>query len=151
MRKLPVMPQDNSAAKQELRRRIALSNRSRLNVGREKLDAVASRLARNNADRVQFVDNPNSYLQQHALPVASWNFTTAANKTVAQTSEVCVVSSCLNVVSRFTSEICVVTDCAITSVWVAAAKVGGLLIGVDLEDQAFAQSNPGVLDRDEVL
>jgi hypothetical protein len=139
MRTLRVMPQDDSPAKQELRQRIALSNRSSLSVGREKLDAVASLLARNNVDRVQFVDNPTSYLQQHRLPVASCNFTAAVNKTAAQTSEIvaCVINACV------TSQICILVNCVVTNMIDSSAKVGGLLIGVDSGDQAFVQSFGG--------
>jgi hypothetical protein len=73
MRKLSVMPQDKSLAKQELRRRIALSNRPHLKVGMARLGAVSSVLARSGPDRAQFMENPTWYLKGQALPVSSCN------------------------------------------------------------------------------
>ena len=71
MRTRHVAPREASPAKQELRHRIALSNRSRLTIGRERLDGIAAVLAGSKSDRTQFMDNPTSYLRGQSLPIES--------------------------------------------------------------------------------
>lgn len=94
MRKLPVIPQNETPEQRKLRRRIALANRPRLDVGLARLDEVSSVLAKNGDDRSRFIQNPTSYLQAQALPVSSCNLVQASP---ARTSEVCSVVVACNV------------------------------------------------------
>ncbi|HKP73329.1 MAG TPA: hypothetical protein VJT82_10360 [Pyrinomonadaceae bacterium] len=93
MRKVPETNKADSPAERELRRRIDLSNRPRLKVGIERIDEVASALARSSADRVRFTEDPTSYLQAQALPVSSCTLVYASP---ASTSEVCSVNVACN-------------------------------------------------------
>jgi hypothetical protein len=137
MRKLKEMPRDNSAAKQELRRRIALSNRPRLNIGRDRVDAVSSVLARNKSDRAQFMENPTSYLQEQAMPVSSCAFVKTA-KSMPRTSELCsaivAFDSCAIVATNERVCIAFLLDCVSTS------SIRALLIGVEVQDNIYSNN-----------
>jgi hypothetical protein len=137
MRKLQVMPRDNSVAKQELRRRIALSNRSRLNIGRERVEEVTSVLASNRSDRARFMDNPTSYLQEQSLPVSSCAFVRTAGR-ISATSELCAVfvASDCRIVSQIDQSACIMflLDCVITS------QIRALVIGVEVQDNIYSNN-----------
>ena len=138
MRKLPDIHRDNSAAKQELRRRIALSNRPRLNVGSDRVEAVTSVLAGNRSDRVRFINNPTSYLQEQSLPVSSCAFVKSAPR-LSATSEVCsaFVVCDFAVAVRVNQASCIMfmLDCVVMN------EIRALVIGV-VQDNIYANSVP---------
>lgn len=70
----------------DLRRRIALPNRSRLRVGRAQLASIAATLAASRHERARFMQDPATYLRQQALPVLSCRLTAPAKP--PQTAEV---------------------------------------------------------------
>ena len=139
MRELPVMPPDNTPGKQELRQRIALSNRPHLKIGMDRLDAVSSVLARSESDRTQFVENPTSYLQGQALPVSSCNFARpVVYHGAPQTTELVSQGAC----------IAFLLDCVLDSQ--IRALLRALVIGVDVTDPILA-SDDFDFNRDSMI
>ena len=85
----------------DLRRRIALSNRTRLSVGPAKLESITSTLASSRSERTRFIEDPTAYLKANALPVSSCNLVQPSERR-AQTTEVlsnlttCAIDTCAN-------------------------------------------------------
>lgn len=104
MRKLPVLQADE-VAKLELRGRLSLKTRPRLNVELGRMDSVSSMLASSSSERARFIKNPTAYLREQSLPVSACHPVAAAP---AQTSEVCTVNL-----------VCNANVVANTNVWVA--------------------------------
>ncbi|HKP71567.1 MAG TPA: hypothetical protein VJT82_01435 [Pyrinomonadaceae bacterium] len=136
MRKPPVV--EVSAEKQELRRRLALSNRPRLNVGLKQLDQVSSVLANSGGDRKRFIKDPTAYLQSQSVPVSSCDFVQTTDRRAAQTSEVCAVfvvcTSYVNV-QQDVSIYCVM-DCN----FMIFSRVYTSVIGFELQDAGIASN-----------
>ena len=70
MRKLPVLQADE-AAKLELRARLSLATRPRLNVELGRMDRVSSLLASSSSERARFIEDPTAYLREQSLPVSA--------------------------------------------------------------------------------
>ena len=128
MRKLRVM-HDDTPEKQELQRRIALSNRPRLDVTQKRLDEVSTALAKSSDDRTRFIQDPTAYLQSQSLPVSSCDF--AKTNGVAQTSEICTMMILLN---------CFVTMETQTSIYVYV-RVYVAVIGYEMDRTLGVASN----------
>ena len=95
MKKLPVIRlNETTAEKRELRQRITLANRPRLDVGLRRLDEVAARLAGNGGERRHFAQDPTGYLRAQALPVTSCRLVSSR---APQTAEACSVNTACNV------------------------------------------------------
>jgi hypothetical protein len=130
MRKLSAMAPNKSPANQELRRRIALSNRPHLKIGIDRLDSVSVALASSESDRAQFNANPTRYLKGQALPVSSCNFTKPVIYHGApQTTELVSQGACISLL----------LDCAVDSD--IRALFRALVIGVDGPDLVFASDD----------
>ena len=143
MRTLSAVPKDQSPAMQELRQRIALSNRSRLKIGRDRLDGIASALAASRSDRAQFIADPTSYLRGQALPVASCQFTKPAVAKPQQTAE--VISSFIYVtVENYACMIFSVgPDCM--------TRVVTVLIGAEVSEKSFGPAGFDWSEGSEVV
>ena len=94
MNRLQVIKRDDSQARRELRQRIELASRPRLDVGLRRLDQVAARLAGNSVERRHFAQDPTAYLRAQALPVSSCRLVSSR---AAQTAEACSVNATCNV------------------------------------------------------
>ncbi|HKP71565.1 MAG TPA: hypothetical protein VJT82_01425 [Pyrinomonadaceae bacterium] len=137
-----------STEKQELHRRIALSNRPRLDVTQKRLDEVSAALAENSDHRARFVNDPTAYLQSQSLPVSSCAFA-KTNDNVAQTSEVCSVfvycGTYVNVDVRQMSCMYIALDCAPLS------RIWALVIGVELMEDVPMALNSGWTQNSQLL
>jgi len=84
--------------RREMRSRISLANRPRLNVGGERLSQVAHNLSTRSSDRARFVSDPTAYLKEHSVNVSSCRLVEGV---VTQPTEVCtsVVALCVAVLA----------------------------------------------------
>lgn len=131
MRKLPVLRADD-AARRELRGRLSLSARPRLNVELGHLDRVSSLLASNSSERARFVQDPTAYLRAQSLPVSACHPVTAAP---AQTSEACTVNVACNV--NFFININAVSN-------VNASVVANILTVLNIFGREITDNSPGI-------
>ena len=137
MRTLRAMSSDDMPAKQELRQRIALSNRPRLNIGMAQLDTVALALASSKSNRRQFIDDPTSYLQEQDLPVSSCSLVRGGVTNAHQTSEVVsvVMDACANATCQLTQIFSVVLDFCFAAACRLESRSVIYVIGIEPEDQ----------------
>ena len=145
MNRLQAIKRDDSQARRELRQRIELASRPRLDVGLRRLDEVAAAVAANRGDRAQFISDPTGYLRGQALPVTSCNFVTSPHRAAEQTSEVCSVFC--NVVTRALTCILALVNCSVTTEFqvFVTAKVSGPIEEVARAERADLMFNSAVL------
>ena len=130
MRTSGAIGQHNNLIKQGLPRRIALSNRPRLNIDLHRVDAISAVLVASPCDRARFMENPTSYLQGQSMPVVSCTVTKPAIKRVPQTSELLsAVICCTSLMKADASQYaCVDVDTTVyctslVTIWVIGAEL----------------------------
>ena len=65
---LPIIPDEN-VQRERIRRRLSLNNRPSLSVDSDRLKALSLSLSSSSEERVRFVSNPTTYLNEHDIRV----------------------------------------------------------------------------------
>jgi len=141
---------EESRKPNDLRHRIALSNRTRLPVGPAKLEAVAANLARSRSERAHFLDDPTAYLKANALPVSSCSLARPLDRP-AQTSETVAAVVVCNATLLTCGPLMIMDACAFVTCDINMFVVA-LVIGYEASNHfAEAPEEPKIASSDDLF